>query len=122
MDINFTKTDILTAVTELIEGYKKNTLKHTTQSCPLCHIYCPSNNYCSTTCLNSVFAPITKHFSCIDRTKNYYFLDWCKINNRLAEYWTDIFQMLEAEKADDIILLTDEIKAKILEIANKYQS
>ena len=119
MEIN--KTNILSAVAELIEGYKKNTLTHSSESCPLCHVYCQSNEYCLSTCLNSVFAPRRKDYSCVDRIKKYYYLNWNNSNNKLFEYWTDIFQMLEGETEHDIILLTDEIKAKILEIANKYQ-
>jgi len=119
--MNINKTNILSAVAELIEGYKKNNLTHSTGSCALCHVYCIDDEDCRSICLNTVFAPRPKDFSCVDRIKKYYYLNWNNSDNKLVEYWTDIFKMLEGETEIDIIDYTKAIQAKILEIANKYQ-
>lgn len=52
------KQIILSAILELVEGYKKDKLSHTTYSCPLCKIYFSdktSDNRSCGKCLNTIF-------------------------------------------------------------------
>ena len=117
--MKISKANILVAVTKLIDGYNNNTLSHSTETCVLCHIYCPSSK-CFKNCLNSVFAE-EKNYSCVDRIREYSGLDWNDYTNKLDEYWTEILEMLILETETDIIELTKEIQGKILNIAEKYR-
>lgn len=117
------KRNILSAIAQLVRGYNNNTLKHTSDHCPLCKLYCPCLGECSTNCPNNVFSfgehDNTQCVSRICRIKN---LNWNNRYNELSAFWQEVYDMLKGEKPKDVIELSEGVREKILAIAENYKT
>ena len=123
------KQIILSAILELVEGYKKDNLSHTTYSCPLCKIYFTdktSDNRSCGKCLNTIFEDEhSDEYGCCVRGRKFPNLDidydtWkerLRKNKYLAFFWQEVYDYLETLKPSEVLKPTPEIIAKIMGIA-----
>lgn len=119
-----TKKDLLKAIDQVISGYetKESYGNHTFSDCGLCQFYKAHN--CKKICINTAFTCGSSSMGCVNRVNYYKNLNWDYVENypRLAEYWKEIKKYLAKRNAVDILTPTDAIKAKIVEIAKKYNN
>lgn len=120
MITRLTKTNILTAVKNLIEQYKTKTHQGGPRSCPLCQIYRVDND-----CRSCPNVPFNKYGSsslpCIRRCESYPLLNWNYNSESLVEYWTDVYKLLESKSFFEVTILHPELWKQIIEIAEKYK-
>ena len=107
------------AIKFIRDEYKNGTHEAKCESCKLCNIFFNSKNDTCGNCPNTIFDNKDKDLGCVTRVWNINNLSWDYSEHKLVEFWTEVAQVFH--KLRGKYVLTKELKAKILEIAEKYK-
>ena len=119
---NNQKKELIGVLDELISGYEKRNLVHSSLSCPLCLTYDYSPNCCK--CPNSAFST-SDYYGCAARCQNYPRLSYRfnlqashENDQTLSLFWLEVRDYLIQKKG---VLGMVELRRIVLEIAGKYK-
>ena len=131
------KKNIVRGLVIMIRKYRDNTIEHRYTDCKLCQLYL-RDMHCGN-CLNTILSDESESefdYPCAYRGSKYPKLDYGKDrifdgripeynllnNSNIADFWSEVLEVVKVSKSKDILELSDEFRLKVLAIAEKYKA
>lgn len=123
------KKNIVRGLVIMIRKYRDNTILHSYSCCKLCQMYYDGKrelgNYCGN-CLNTILSDESSWwcYPCVNRAFKYPKLGFSDSDNNqyIADFWSEVLELVKISKSKDILELSDEFRLKVLDIAEKYKA
>lgn len=121
------KKNVIRGLEIMVRDYGNGKIEHSCAKCKLCQMYKATEakflNDCGN-CINTIFIYENSpyYLGCVKRKVYYPKLNFCdEINNQnLAEFWAKVLELVKVTTPSDLLNLSDDFKAKVLEIAKPY--